>query len=117
MKFLVDAQLPLALCDLIQSFGYDCVHTLQLANGNETTDADITAISLSEQRVVLSKDIDFFNSYMARLEPYKLVYVTTGNIENKALLNLFRLNLKELIEALKTASVIGINQYAITVVA
>ena len=45
---------------------------------------------MTEQRIVITKDEDFFNAYLFRKEPHKLVFVTTGNIKNRELLDLFR---------------------------
>jgi predicted nuclease of predicted toxin-antitoxin system len=38
MKFLVDAQLPYQLVDLLRRAGLDTIHTLDLALGNRTPD-------------------------------------------------------------------------------
>lgn len=39
MKFLVDAQLPAKLCQLLQAAGHDAVHTSDLPDGNRTTES------------------------------------------------------------------------------
>ncbi len=38
MKFIVDAQLPKSLSDLLNSRGFDSIHTLDLPNKNSTSD-------------------------------------------------------------------------------
>lgn len=78
MKFIVDAQLPKSLARLLRELGHDAVHTLELPHRNRTGDGEINALSLAEQRVVISKDSDFFDSYVGKQEPYKLLYLTTG---------------------------------------
>ena len=50
MKFLVDAHLPRHLSFLLKHNGYDVIHTLDLANGNRTSDTEINDISIQEQR-------------------------------------------------------------------
>jgi predicted nuclease of predicted toxin-antitoxin system len=45
MKFLIDAQLPRRLAHQLSSAGYDAIHTLDLPNGNRTSDADIIGIA------------------------------------------------------------------------
>ena len=53
-RFLVDAHLPRRLASELREAGHDAVHTLDLPAGNRTTDADINAISLRDERVVAS---------------------------------------------------------------
>jgi predicted nuclease of predicted toxin-antitoxin system len=60
MKFLIDAQLPPSLKQIFLSRGYDCIHTLDLELKNNTTDTVINSISINEERVVITKDNDFF---------------------------------------------------------
>ncbi len=62
MKFLVDAHLPRRLCALLAQHGHDAKHTLDLPAGNVTKDGVINQLSFDEQRVVISKDTDFFYS-------------------------------------------------------
>ena len=83
MKFLIDAQLPLSLKQLFISKGYDCIHTSDLELGNETPDRIINAISVTDQRVVITKDADFLDSLILKNEPYKLILVKLGNTSKK----------------------------------
>lgn len=59
MKFLVDAQLPLRLARLLQSNGYDTMHTKDLPQQNATPDTDINAVSIAQSRIFVTKDRDF----------------------------------------------------------
>ena len=88
MKFPIDAQLPKTLADFFRERGFDAVHTLELPNKNFTKDSEINQISLDEERIVISKDSDFYDSYSAKQEPYKLLYLTIGNVRNKELIDL-----------------------------
>jgi len=56
MKFIVDAQLPVALAGFLRDNGFDGIHTKELPNGNETLDSEINALSIAENRIVGSKD-------------------------------------------------------------
>ncbi|MDD1617203.1 MAG: hypothetical protein CG439_2349, partial [Methylococcaceae bacterium NSP1-2] len=69
------------------------VHTLDLEKGNQTSDTEINNISEYEQRIVITKDADFVNSFLLTKRPYKLLLVSTGNITNKELSLLFVKNL------------------------
>ena len=97
MKFIFDAQLPRRLSLLFKYKGYDSIHTLDLPGKNKTTDSDINEISISEKRVVVSKDLDFVESLLISSKPYKLLYVSTGNINNKELQDIFEKNLDQII--------------------
>ncbi len=96
MKFLVDAQLPQRFSQALNSRGHDSVHTLDLPMKNKTKDSDINAISVKEQRVVVSKDADFIDSLLISKKPYKLLYIATGNISNKELQELLEKNIGDI---------------------
>ncbi len=64
MKFLVDAQLPVRLARFLQNAGHDAIHTRDLPDHNATPDAVINFISIQEQRIVITKDSDFVQSFL-----------------------------------------------------
>ncbi len=66
MKFLVDAQLPIRLARLLQMSGYDVIHTRDLPQQNATMDSEINAISMQQERIVVTKDRDFLDSFLLR---------------------------------------------------
>jgi predicted nuclease of predicted toxin-antitoxin system len=68
MKFIVDAQLPKSVSDFLCDKGHDCIHTLDLPNKNRTSDKEILAISINEQRIVITKDSDFLESFITLLQ-------------------------------------------------
>ena len=76
MNFLVDAQ---RLARRLQDSGHDALHTLDLPNGNRTTDAEINHLSLKEQRIVITKDADFVNTL-----PYLKISATASFTDGKA---------------------------------
>ena len=85
MNFLVDAQLPRRMTAWLTAAGCDAVHTLDLPDGNRTTDEQINDVADREQRLVVSKDADFVDSHLLRGRPAKLLLISTGNISNGAL--------------------------------
>lgn len=101
MKFLIDAQLPPSLRQLFIEKGYDAIHTLDLPQKNDTKDAQIRQLAISDNRIVITKDIDFYDSFILKQEPSKLVLVKTGNISTKDLKALFTSYFDDIIEALK----------------
>jgi predicted nuclease of predicted toxin-antitoxin system len=86
---------------------------LELPNKNVTDDLEINRISLAEQRVVISKDSDFYDSYSAKQEPFKLLYLTAGNIRNKDLIELFDKNFLLIIHSLQNGSVVELSKTAV----
>jgi predicted nuclease of predicted toxin-antitoxin system len=85
MKFLVDAQLPRRLLAQIQATGFEAIHTLDLPEGNRTHDWAICELSIKDHYVVVTKDADFVESFLLRRVPWKLLLISTGNIENDEL--------------------------------
>ena len=113
MKFIVDAQLPKSLSRLLEEKGHDSIHTLDLPDRNATDDLVINTISLKEERIVISKDSDFYNRFFRKLEPYKLLYITTGNIPNKELLKIFEKNIDRVIDQLETNFIVELSKHSI----
>ena len=63
MRFLIDAQLPRRLAKQLTNAGFEVTHTLDLPEGNRTTDNALIAFSLAEQAVVVTKDSDSWNRF------------------------------------------------------
>jgi predicted nuclease of predicted toxin-antitoxin system len=85
MRFLIDAQLPRRVVGWLRSAGCDAVHTLDLPDGNRTTDEQVIECADREQRAVVTKDADFVNSHLLQGRPAKLLLVSTGSISNREL--------------------------------
>jgi predicted nuclease of predicted toxin-antitoxin system len=69
---LIDAQLPRR----------DAIHTLDLPDGNHSTDDQVIDRAEQDGRVVVSKDADFVNTHLLLGRPSRLLLVSTGNISN-----------------------------------
>jgi predicted nuclease of predicted toxin-antitoxin system len=89
VNFLIDAQLPRRLARWLQQRGHNAVHTFDLHRQNRTPDAFILALTKKEQRVLITKDTDFEIFHELGQGPPKLLLVTTGNIHNDELLEIF----------------------------
>ncbi len=113
MKFILDAHLPKSLAILLVSLAYDAIHTLDLPLKNATGDAYINQISMQQQRVVISKDSDFFDTFNAKKEPHKLLFLTVGNIRNSQLLALFSQNVSIIVRELTHSDVVEMNTTSI----
>lgn len=115
MNFLIDAQLPRRLARRLREAGHDALHTLDLPGGNRTPDTEINAIALRDDRVVITKDADFVNSFLLLGQPGKLVLVSTGNITNAELESLLLPNLLAIVAALQANSYVELTRTALIV--
>ena len=114
MRFLVDAQLPRRLIYVLRDSGHDAIHTRDLPAQNRTPDEVIKQISLTDKRVVITKDADFVSSHLLHRKPYKLLVVSTGNINNDDLLRLFEQNLGKIVEAFKQHTYVELGRSRLT---
>jgi predicted nuclease of predicted toxin-antitoxin system len=87
---------------LLENLGCDVIHTKNLPLKNATPDSEINKLSILEQRIVITKDKDFLDSFLIKQEPYKLLLITTGNISNKQIEQLFLQNITQIIELFLT---------------
>lgn len=110
MDFIVDAMLPLRLSEFLKQNGHDSIHTLELPSNNFTSDNFINYLSINEKRVVITKDSDFEIDIRINSKPYKLLLLTTGNISNNKLIELFKNNLNSIITSLNNSRFIEINE-------
>jgi predicted nuclease of predicted toxin-antitoxin system len=85
VNFLVDAQLPRRIAGWMTAAGCDTIHTLDLPDGNRTTDQQIIDVADREQRAVVTKDSDFVDSHILQGRPARLLLISTGNISNREL--------------------------------
>lgn len=115
MKFIVDAQLPKPLAYFLKDRGFDTIHTKDLPEGNLTQDSVIIDLSVIQNRIVISKDSDFYEHYILRGTPSKLMMITTGNIRNKDLLQLFEENFEQILALIAQHNVIEMNNESIIV--
>jgi predicted nuclease of predicted toxin-antitoxin system len=90
MKFIVDAQLPPLLANWLLEKGFDTLHTNDLPHREETEDYYIRQVADVENRIVITKDTDFYDSHLLQKQPRKLLLISTGNLKNRQLLDLFR---------------------------
>jgi predicted nuclease of predicted toxin-antitoxin system len=115
MKFLVDAQLPYRLARFLQKSGYDTIHTLDLPLKNATSDTEINALSLRENRILITKDKDFLESFILKGQPAQLLLITTGNISNKELERLFTNNFTQITELFANYKLIEMSKDALII--
>jgi len=100
MKFIIDAHLPKSICTYFMEEGHEAVHTSDLPLGNDTQDNEILVIAVRDQATVISKDSDFYHSFLLHRKPPKLVVAKVGNMKLKEVRKLFKGQVINIIEAL-----------------
>ena len=88
MKFIVDNQLPVALAEHLRKLGFDCQHVLD-ANLSDALDSEICRYAELEDRIIISKDEDFFYLAKQRQAAIRVIWVRMGNCRTSALLAAF----------------------------
>jgi predicted nuclease of predicted toxin-antitoxin system len=88
VKFLVDNQLPLALARFLTARGYDCQHVLEIGLARES-DLAIWKYASEHERVIISKDEDFFYLASHAEGQARLIWVRLGNCLTSVLLTEF----------------------------
>jgi len=61
---------------------------------------------VAEQRVIITRNSDFFKSFIVKKEPYKLIMVKPGNTSKKELPEFFKNKFAEIIEKIKVEDMI-----------
>jgi predicted nuclease of predicted toxin-antitoxin system len=115
MKFLIDAQLPRRLAIAIRAVGHDVIHTFDLPDRNATPDSQINNPSIEDERIVVTKDADFVSSFYLTQRPYKLLLISTGNITNAELENLFLPQLPAIVEAFEESLFLELSRTALII--
>ena len=107
-------RLPVRLARFLQANGYDTLHTRDLPLQNATSDTAINDISIEQERVVITKDADFVDSFFTVQKPSKLLLVSR-NIRNSELEQIFKNNLSTIVILLQNNDYIEINRQEIIV--
>ena len=75
MFFIIDAHLPKIIVEYLEALDCEAIHTSALELGNRTPDEAINELAVSNSGIVITKDADFYNSFLLKREPPKLVMV------------------------------------------
>ena len=97
MIFLIDAQLPRQLARMLQQYGHQAYHTLDLPQQNRTDDDEIMQFADTHDCIVTTKDSDFVDAFYLQHRPQKLWLLSTGNISNRDLEVLIRANIDQVV--------------------
>jgi predicted nuclease of predicted toxin-antitoxin system len=114
VRFLIDAQLPARFALWLNQHNHDALHTSQLPRGNRTRDDEIVACAVNENRIVVTKDSDFVQTFYLTGHP-SLLLISTGNIRNTELESLIKRNLTRIEDAFETFRFVEITRSAIVI--
>ena len=82
MKFLIDAQLPPALCGWLHERGHEAVHVAELGMV-AATDPEIAARAEGDCAMLVSKDEDFVTLRLP--DRFAFLWLRCGNAKNRVL--------------------------------
>jgi predicted nuclease of predicted toxin-antitoxin system len=82
MKFLVDAQLPPALCRWLEARGHEAEHVFELGMAG-AADEEVAMRAEESGAILVSKDEDFL--IVRLLDRFALLWLRCGNASNRAL--------------------------------
>ena len=72
MRFIIDAHLPKRIAAIFRELGHEAIHTSEMPEGNASQDRAIILLA-GEEGVVVSKDDDFYSSFLLHRKPVQLV--------------------------------------------
>lgn len=93
MKFICDVHIPISLSKFLATQGAESVHVNQILDGSFTPDDLINKYADANDCIVITKDMDFRNSYFIRKAPRKLIRICLGNLPNNRLIQLIEKHL------------------------
>jgi predicted nuclease of predicted toxin-antitoxin system len=74
----------------------------------------LNEVSVVDERVVVTKDTDFYYSHILQNRPWKLILVRTGNLGLKETKRMFENHLPEIEDALKSCSLVALNTQTVS---
>ena len=69
LRFLIDTQLPPKLSNLLNQWGFDSIHTTYFPDGHLLNDKAIREIAVNDNRIIVTKDSDFFDFFHVKVPP------------------------------------------------
>lgn len=98
-RFIVDANLPLALARQLVAEGFDCLHVADLGSVARP-DPEIWRLAETQSRTIISRDGDFATFSIVRPSGPAVVWVRMGNVRKRVLLDRFQRELPAILALL-----------------
>ena len=96
LKFFVDTQLPPSLAEFLRRRNFNATHVIDYPLGALISDKEIIKIAKRENRIIITKDSDFFDNYILKGYPPAVLLLQLGNIKNNELFTLIDKRLKKI---------------------
>ena len=91
MKFLLDVHISFKIQKfLIHDCHCEAIHINNILNGFYSSDDQIASFADQNGLTVITKDIDFRNTYFLKQTPSRIIRVCLGNINNQDLIRLLK---------------------------
>lgn len=116
MRFIIDAHLPKSIAKAFTELGHEAIHTSELPMGNASKDREIILVA-AEDGIIVSKDEDFYQSFLLYGRPPQLIYVKVGNMRLRDLKDLFSKVAPELIDLFGQHDLLELHRDKIIVIA
>ncbi|MEL7162024.1 MAG: DUF5615 family PIN-like protein [Bacteroidota bacterium] len=116
MRIIVDANLPRVVAKIFSDLSHDAIHASQLPEGNDTKDGDIL-IFAADDAIIVSKDRDFYHSFLMQGKPTQLVFVRFNNLLFREIKSLFIEVAPKIIDLLGQHDLLEIYEDKIVVIA
>jgi predicted nuclease of predicted toxin-antitoxin system len=100
VRFLVDAQLPPALTQLLKLLGHEAEHVIELGL-ESASDHAIWDFAKAQSAIIMTKDEDFRTLRMAQEEGPAIIWLRIGNTTTPALLKTLSGSWQAIVEALE----------------
>jgi len=72
-RFIIDTHLPPNLAHWLARRGLDATHPYFLPFGERMTDEEIRRVAVNEDRIIVTKDSDFFEHYLLKGTPPRVL--------------------------------------------
>ena len=101
MKFLIDNQLPVALCRFLSGQGFDAAHVLERGMGC-ASNLEIAQFAAAEGRAIITRDEGF--AVLSTLDrcAAPVIWIRLGNCRSEVLLRFFSGSLTVILERLRS---------------
>ena len=116
MTLLCDVHISFKVVNYLKSIGVDALHVNAILEKWHTKDKDICIFADLNDLIVLTKDVDFKNSFMVNHTPLKLIKVSLGNISNNQLIQIIGDNIQaiQMLNSVSKRFMIEIDQHLVT---
>lgn len=103
MRFLVDAQLPPALAQMLSAHGHLAEHVTDIGPA-DAPDRELWLYAVEHEAVLITKDEDFPNMLVLGGAAPALVWVRVGNTRRRALIEWFEPLIDRIVELIEAGN-------------